>query len=183
MRQNKSFHIALCGVLGAVSCVLLMGAGLFPLMDLSLAGAAGLVLLPIIAELGCKWAMSVYAVVCVLGVLLVPNKEPVVLFVFVLGYYPVLKFVIDKRIKNRAFGLVLKILAVNGGVAVSYFLMLQVLGLTYVKSDFATMSTGILIAVFVLYNVSALVYDIALNKLWVLYLRQIAPKLKSAVRR
>jgi len=180
MRERSSFKIALCGVLGSLSLVLLMGSSVMPLLDLSLAGAAGLVLIPVLFEVSAKWAMLLYAAVSVLGLLLVPNKEPVFLFIFVLGYFPVLKYKVDFKFKSKLLRLVCKLLAVNAGVLISYGLMIFAFGMQNVKDEFAAMGTLMLVVLVFLYNLTAVVYDMALTKIWFLYRKVIAPKLRRA---
>ena len=183
MRERSTFKIALCGVLAAVGVGLLMGSSVIPLLDYSLAGAAGLVLIPILFEVSAKWAMMTYVSVGLTSLLLVPNKEPVFLYLFVLGYFPILKYTVDFKVKNRFWRLAIKLAVVNVGVAVSYFLMLKVIGMPLLQEEFAAMGTAMLVVLVVLYNITAVVYDLALTKIWFLYHKVIGPKLKRTMGR
>ncbi|MBQ1234373.1 MAG: hypothetical protein IIX77_01965 [Oscillospiraceae bacterium] len=183
MRERSTFKIALCGVLGALSVALLMGSSLIPLFDYSLAGAAGLVLVPVLFEVSAKWAIMTYASAGLTALLLVPNKEPVFLYLFILGYFPILKYAVDFKIKNKLARLAIKLAVVNVGVLTSYFVMINIIGMPLLQDEFAAMGAVMLAVMVVLYNITAVVYDVALTKIWFLYHKVIGPKLKKAMGR
>ena len=57
---------------------------------------AGIVLIAVEEENGTKTAMLVYVAVSVLAMFIVPDQEAKVLFVMLLGYYPMLKSRIER---------------------------------------------------------------------------------------
>mgnify|MGYP006883007624 CR=1 FL=1 len=121
MRKTESQKIALCGVLGALSVVLLLTRVPVPgvIADTISAVAAlqigtyaapmlaAFLLIPVLDEYGPKYALLLYATVSILSVLLVPELELAFFYVFVIGYYPVLRQQLA-RIKSTLLRWVIK---------------------------------------------------------------------------
>ena len=96
MRRNKRTTVlALCGVLAALAVALLFLGGTLPFATIACPVLASLVLIPVYAENGAKWGFLWYVTTALLGVLLTPDKETAVLFVF-FGYYPMLKRFLER---------------------------------------------------------------------------------------
>ena len=91
MRKTESQKIALCGVLGALSVVLLLVGAALQIGTYAAPMLAAFLLIPVLDEYGPKYALLLYATVSVLSVLLVPELELAFFYVFVIGYYPVLR--------------------------------------------------------------------------------------------
>ena len=53
-RNNK---VTLCGMVVALSAVLMLLTGVFPMMDFALPALAGVLLIAVVVELGVKWAL------------------------------------------------------------------------------------------------------------------------------
>ena len=78
-----------------------------------------------------------------LALLLAPDKELAGVYLF-LGYYPVLQPALD-RISSRLLRTVCKLAVFNGAVLALYFLLLHVLGLNLLESEFAAYSRPFLL--------------------------------------
>ena len=91
MRKTESQKIALCGVLGALSVVLLLVGAALQIGTYAAPMLAAFLLIPVLDEYGPKYALLLYATVSILSVLLVPELELAFFYVFVIGYYPVLR--------------------------------------------------------------------------------------------
>ena len=89
-RKSKAPVIALCGVLAALAVALMFLGGTVAFAVIACPVLASLVLIPVYCECGWKWGLLWYAAVSALGLLLAPEKEAAILFVF-FGYYPMLK--------------------------------------------------------------------------------------------
>ena len=92
---------------------------------------ASIVLLLIVIELGRKWAVGVYAASAILAVLLIPSKEAAILYVVFFGYYPILKAVLEQRVRSRVLEWVIKILLFVVIMTVSYYLMIRFMGIEF----------------------------------------------------
>ena len=122
-----------------------------------------------------SWAFFCYLGVAVLAALLVPDKEVVCLFVFYLGYYPILKSKIEE-LSHRWLQWGCKLLLFNGAILLAYYLMLHVFGLAAVADEFSTYTTGFLAVLLAVANVTNVVYDIALTRVVSMYIHWFRPK-------
>ena len=95
MRNKKTRIIAESGMLAAVSIVLLYIGSVIEILDLTGAFLAGVAVLIMRVRWGRSSSWSIYAVTSTLALLIVPNKIPVLLYVFYGGLYPLLKAEIE----------------------------------------------------------------------------------------
>ena len=123
----------------------------------------------------------VCGVVSTLGLILCPNKEMPILFLCLLGYYPVLKIWLDKKFHRSRWLVLLRLLLANISIGIAYGTMIKILGLNYVVEEFANTGRGILVLLFVLTNMAIVVFDLAMEQLCVLYCNKISPKLHKTM--
>ena len=97
--MKQTSKVALCGVLSALS-VMLMLLTVIPIATYALPAMAGAVLIPIVVEAGPRWGWMSYAAVALLCLLIGPEPEAKVLFVTFFGYYPVLKAQLERLHKR-----------------------------------------------------------------------------------
>lgn len=101
--------------------------GLIPFSSYVFPAMAGIVLIAVEEENGTKTAMLVYVAVSVLAMFIVPDQEAKVLFVMLLGYYPMLKSRLERAPRPIAY--LLKFLLFNGVIVAFYYVMLYVFGI------------------------------------------------------
>ncbi|NMA07278.1 MAG: hypothetical protein GX928_06160, partial [Ruminococcaceae bacterium] len=114
-----------------------------------------------------------------LSLLLVSDREVAFLFTFFFGHYPILKAIFE-NLKRRILEYLLKFSVFNISMISAYFLMLKVFGFEAIVKEFADYKTAFLMLLLVLGNITFFIYDIALTRLIILYIRIIRPKLKSS---
>lgn len=90
------------GIVSALSLVLMISVAVIPFLTYALPAAAGMLIVFMVIETDKKWAFGVYAAVAILGVLLVPDKEVAVMYIAFFGYYPILKAVMESKLRPRA---------------------------------------------------------------------------------
>ena len=125
MKQNKnpSWAVALCGMAVAFSVVLMLLGAILPVAMFIAPALGGILIAVVQAECGARPAWTAYAAASVLGVLLVPDKETALVFVALLGYYPLVKPWFD-RLRPAVLRVGAKLLLCNGAVAVLYGVLL-----------------------------------------------------------
>ena len=126
MRKTESQKIALCGVLGALSVVLLLVGAALQIGTYAAPMLAAFLLIPVLDEYGPKYALLLYATVSILSVLLVPELELAFFYVFVIGYYPVLRQALA-RIKSTLLRWIIKFAVFNGATVLVYALLFALL--------------------------------------------------------
>ena len=88
--REQSQKIALCGVLCALAVVVLLLGGIFSLAVYCAPLLAIAVFLPVLEEYGPGTAGVAYGAVSILALLLVPDRETALVYVF-FGWYPILR--------------------------------------------------------------------------------------------
>lgn len=172
--MKHSVKMAYGGILCGLSILFLFLTGLFPFADYALPALSGMCLIPLVIDFGYRNAVIAYVAVSVLGALVVPNKECVVLFIAFLGYYPILKGRIE-TLKNRVTEWLIKLVWFNAAAIIAYYLMVQVLGITQVMEDFQGLRLG-LWGVLLAGNAVFVIFDFALTRVISLFVYQIRPK-------
>lgn len=176
--MKTSKRVALGGVFSALSLLMMFLSGVFPFAEYTCPAIAGIMLIPLVIEINKKTAYIAYVIVAVLSVFIVPNKEAAVLFVVILGYYPVLKSTLEK-IKNRKLEFVVKLVAFNVALVIAYIVLIYFLGMTELVGEFNSFIKYGIIVFWVLANVAFVLYDYALTGLIGMYLEKIRPKIKK----
>ena len=98
--MNHTIRVAFCGVLAGLGLALMFLTALLPMATFALPALAGLLMIMIVIEMGARWAWPTFAVVAILSVFFVPDKQAALLYVIFFGYYPILKALIE-RLKNK----------------------------------------------------------------------------------
>ncbi len=164
--HSQSRKAALCGMMAALSVVILCLGGLIPLATFACPMLAMLCLLPAICEYGQGTALLLYGAVAILSLLLCPDKEIAFFYAF-LGWYPAVRVQLD-RIPKIARWLA-KCGLFSAAMLVMYALLLYLFQLEAVVEEFAEYSTAMAAELLILGNVTFLVFDQALARITTLY--------------
>ena len=127
-----------------------------------------------------RLAWVAYGAVGVLSILFVPDKEMAAIFVFLLGYYPLLKAYLQ-RIRSKVAQVVLKFLIFNGSVLAMYSILLYIFPIQYLVEEFSESAPWMIGALLLMGNISFWIYDAALINILHLYVIKIKPKLQHVL--
>lgn len=178
MKANTS-RIALCGVIAALSVVVLFFTGIVPVATVALPAAAGCFLIAVVAETDVRHGLAVYAVVSVLAVFLVPDREAAILYVVFFGYYPALYGVLS-RIRNRVLRMAAKLAVFNAAMLAESLAAVFLLSIPVEEMmPFGWVTIPILL---VLFNLFFVLFDFSMNGLIVLYIRRLHPFVRKYMR-
>lgn len=178
MLLKQGEKMAFGGILSALSALLVLGAGLFPTMTYALPAISGILLVAAVIELGKRWAFFCYVVVAILSFFLGTDKEAALMFTLFLGYYPILKALLDP-LRSRVLQWVLKLLVFNGAAAIVYLISVFLLGIpqeSFTVGSFPVQWT--LLALLLLGNVVFVLYDGAIGGIVFLYCSRIRPAVR-----
>ena len=169
MKNSKiSFTVALGGITAALSLLLMFMAAIVPVLTYAMPAAAGALMAVIVIEINKKWAVTTYAAVAVLSLILVPSMEASLLFAAFMGFYPILKSVLEK-IKKRAVRLGLKLIVFNVSMIVYYQLVIRFVSDAELLEDSGDLGKYGLLILLAAANVVFVVYDLALTRLISMY--------------
>jgi len=148
--------MALCGLLAALSVVILSLGSVVPLATFACPMLAMVCLLPVTGFCGTGAALLVYAAVAVLALLLCADKELACFYLF-LGWYPALRPQLGRLPK------ILRIAVKCGlftlAVTAMYALLLFLFQLETVAAEFAEYSAWMIVGLLLLGNVTFLLFD------------------------
>lgn len=175
--RNKNHDLikrtATGAILAATATVLLIIGGIFEILDMTSAAIASVAILVSYLEFGAKSALGVYAVSSVIALMFFPTATSTIYYALVLGYYPVLKFVVDKKLKNiKILPTFIKFVVFNVGCALILFLFSKIYGLDAVLAEFefgAVTGETVIVTISVMLNIFFIMFDMLLGSLAVIY--------------
>lgn len=167
--RSQSRKAALCGILAALSVVILTMGGLIPFATFACPMLALICQPPVVCEYGTKISLVLYAAVSILALLLCTDKEIAMFYTFI-GWYPSLRPRLERI--PQFLGVVIKCGLFSLSMAAMYLLLLYLFRLEEIVAEFSEYSTGMLVVLLVLGNVSFLLFDRVLSRVSVLYYRK-----------
>ena len=167
--REQSRKVALCGVLCGLAVVVLLLGGLFSLAVYCAPLLAMAVLLPVLEEYGPGTAGAAYGAVAILALLLVPDRETSLVYVF-FGWYPILRPRIA-ALPSLPVRLVCRLGVCGLSMFLLYGVTIRLLGLTAVTEE---LGGGWLTAALAAMGCAVfLLLDLALGRLTVLWRRKL----------
>lgn len=159
--RKKTKKLTVSAMLAALSVVVMLAGSIIEVMDLSVAALASFAVIFAILELGGAYPYMIFASVSILGMLLLPSKLPALYYLLFFGWYPLVKYPLERL--NVWLSQILK----AGAFALS------VTAITLVSIYVAGMEDAIPLNVwvYVLCIPVFAIYDIALTRVTLTYLR------------
>ncbi len=96
MRDKKTFKLALGGICLALTLIFMFAVSVVPGIELTLFAISSVFVAVMILESGVSGAVLLYLASCILGFILVPNKIALIPYIFLFGYYGIVKYFIEK---------------------------------------------------------------------------------------
>lgn len=155
--------MALCGLLSALAVAVMLLGSLFPMAVYCCPILAMGILLPIRDEFGTQTALTAYAAVAILTLLLAADRELAGIYLF-LGWYPAAQPYFY-RLRPSALRILAILAACNGCVVAMYALLLYVIFPDTAVLDFFGCSGVMLGVLLVMGNVVFLITDFLLRRL------------------
>lgn len=167
----------MCGITGGLCITMLLIGFIFPFATYACPAVAAYFILPIVYEYKEKTAFTLYAAVSFLAIIMVPDYELSFMFIFVFGLYTVIKFFLDRKIKNKLLRIIVKLLYVNVALAISYGILLFIFPVAAIVNEFSGYSLGFTAMIFIMLNMVFFLYDKSAESVLLLYIYKLRPKL------
>ena len=119
-KHQKSWGMAYCGIVTALCVALMLLGAVIPIAMFIAPAVAGFLVATVCVECGMQLALTAYAAVSLLALLFVPDKEVALIFVFLLGYYPLAKPKFERIRPATALAVSLATLAMGNVAFVLY---------------------------------------------------------------
>lgn len=153
-KRTPAGVVALGGVLAALAVVIMSMGTLIPVATYVCPMLCAILLQVVLKTCGSRIAWAWYGAVAVLSLLLAPDKEAAAVFVF-LGYYPIVK----PRLDRARLSWLWKALLFNGATLLLYWLLMHLLGMAQLATEFAEMGAAMTAVLLVLGNVTFFLLD------------------------
>ena len=171
-RRKSSFdkRIVICGVLVALSVIILYLGCAIEVLDLTMSAIVSLLVVVIVIEMGYNYAWLAYIATSILSLVMLPQKSPAIFYTCFMGFYPIIKSYVE-RIGSALLRWVVKLIAGNAALCLM-FLLLSL----FVPDEFE--GGWMLVGTYALGLVAFILYDIALTKLITVYFRILRDRVK-----
>ena len=180
MKARKSWAMAYCGMAAALSVALMLLGAVVPVLMFIAPAVASLLIATVCVECGKTMALTAYGAVSLLSLLFVPDKEVALVFVFLLGYYPLVKPKFE-RIRPALLRGVCKLLLCNGAVLAMYGLIYLLVPMGSISQELRTTAMAATLVTLAMGNVAFLLYDRALHNMLMMYRLVWQPKLHKTL--
>ena len=168
-KKNQTKLLTVGAMLSALGVVILALGSVITTLDLTVAALASFFCIYAVIEMGGPYPWMIWAVISFLGILILPQKSPAILFLFI-GCYPILKEKLEKL--PRWLGWLLKLVTFH--VMAGLFLLVTFL---FFPADLAEYVGWMLVGAYALGVITFVVYDFALSKVITLYLLRFRDRL------
>ncbi len=175
--MKRTTKITLSAMMAALAAAFML-LSYFPYLTYAIPAVAGLFIMVIVIELNCKWAFLGYIASAVL-VFLLAETESKFMYIGFLGYYPILKALLERWRKPIAEWII-KLLCFNASVVFIYFVLSNIVGFS--AEDFDVFGKYGIIVLLGLGNAVFVIYDIAVSRMAMLYVNLILPKIKKIIK-
>ena len=173
----KTKKITFCGISAALATVIML-TGYFPYLTYAIPCIASMVIMAVVIELGKKYALATY-LVSLLPIFLFCEIESKLLYIFLVGFYPILKAIFEKP-RSRVVEYILKIALVNAAIFVIYLLSTLVFGLSFDDMGELGKYGGVILVIAA--NITFLLYDMCIGKMAIAYIIKIHPSVKKMLK-
>lgn len=175
MKKSKTFALTFSAIISALSLVFMLLTGLIPVGTYALPCIAGAMLAAVVIEAGYVGAVAAYAVVSVLSFLLASDKEAALYYVAFLGFYPILKGLIE-RLRLKPIQYIMKFALFNLCMIFAFFAGIFLLSIP--KESFELFGVYLPWVFLLAGNFIFIIYDIALTRMITIYISSWRNKLK-----
>ncbi len=175
--RDISYRVALGGIVSALCLVLMFLAGIMPALYITLPMAAGALLMIIVTEVSAGWGLLTYMAVGLLSMFMIADKEAALLFVMIVGHYPVVRSYID-RLKFKWLRTALKLAVFNICAVSFYYVTVYLFGIQQMLEEMKEFGKYGAVILLVLCNFLFLLYDFLLDTLCIIYIKRMKPRFK-----
>lgn len=175
------YIVSLCGVMSGLALALMFVLGMVPSFEYISPGLGGMLIWIIRKHLGVKYGLVSYLAVGMLGLLVVPNYEATMMFLFLLGYYPIIREYLQK-IKLKLIRGIVKLAVFAIPSVGAYMILIYLFGMEYLLEDASDLGKYGTLIFLGLGALAFILYDIFLGIFTPLYDKIIKPKIQKRLR-
>lgn len=175
MKNTKK--ITLCGMIASLSIVIML-TSYFPYLTYAIPALAGLFMMVPLIECGISWGVGTYvassAIIFITG-----ETEAKLLYVMFLGYYPILKSIVEK-INNQVVEWLLKLVCFNVAAVAFYYVSSMLFAVSF--DDFGEWGKYGALIFLAACNVVFVIYDIGISRIASRYMYSLHDKVRKIIK-
>ncbi len=185
MSDKKNRHIgytvSLCGIMSGLALALMFILGMIPSFEYITPAIAGILIWVIRDRLGVKYGLVSYIAVGLLCLLITPNYEVALMYIFLLGYYPIVREYLQKiRLKVLRWAAKLVLFSVTAVSA--YMILIYLFGMTYLMDETNEFGQYGSLIIYCMGAFAFVMYDIFLGMYAPFYEKMVKPKIQRRMR-
>ena len=174
MNKNKSYKVAIGGIICALSLTLMFFTGVFPLLSFAIPIYAGALMIVVSHEVTPAWAMAAYLAVSLLSLFLTPDKQSSTIFIAFFGYYPIiLPFL--KKIRPKLLSLIVRYALFMVCMFIWYKAITFVFGIYDFFANFSFLGKYITLGVVGFVSMIFFLYDYTIDAIEEVYIEWFRP--------
>lgn len=175
MKSTKK--ITLCGMVASLSIVIML-TSYFPYLTYAIPALAGIFMMVPLIECGVSWSVCTYVASSII-IFITGETEAKLLYVLFLGYYPILKSLIEK-INKQVVEWVLKIICFNLAAITFYYVSSMLFAVSFDDlGDFGKYGAIIFLSIC---NIVFVIYDIGISRVACYYIFKLHDKVKKIIK-
>lgn len=167
--RQRTKKLTVSAMLCALGVIFMALGAMIEVLDLSTAAIASLLCIYAVIELKGFYPWMIWLVTSILSLILLPIKTPALFYAFFLGYYPILKAILERKLRSNLLCWLCKLLAFHvamGGIVLVAWAFFPALLETDGRAWYYPVLYLLALACFIL-------YDVALTRMITVYLRKL----------
>ena len=164
--SNRSTKTAFGGIITSLSTFLIILSGVISVLSYALSALSGLLILLCALETGYRRGMLVFISTSFMSMLLSVDKSSAILFIMLLGYYPMLKFKIE-RIRLKSVRFLIKMIIFNVAVIAAFFITMKLFEIP--EQSLVWFGISVPVIMLVMGNFTFIIYDRCITNLCYIY--------------
>lgn len=180
-KPHISYIVSLCGIMSGLSIVMMFFLSMIPSFEYISPAVSGILLWVVAERLGTKYGMISYAAVGLLCLFISPNYEANLMFIFLLGWYPIIRRYFMK-LPHPVLRWLVK-LAVYAACAVAcYWLLINLFNMQQLLEDMGELGEYGQWILLGMGAVAFVMYDIFLGLFEPFYAKLLKPKIAKMMK-
>lgn len=176
-----AYIVSLCGIMSGLAVALMFCLGMVPGFEYVSPMVAGVLVWVVRERLGVRYGLACFAAVGLLTMLFTANYEASMMFIFLLGYYPIVRQYI-MRLKAAVLRWAAKLVLYAAAAISCYFVLINLFGMSQLLKDmgeFGEYGQWVLLG---MGAVAFVLYDLFLGVFFPFYEKVLKPKISKRMK-
>lgn len=180
-KARISYIVSLCGIMCGLALCMMFFLSMIPSFEYISPAVAGVLVWVIRDRLGVKYGIVSYIAVGLMCLLFTPNYEAAMMFIFLLGYYPIVRGAFSK-IKFAWVQWILKLALYGASCTLCYLMLINLFGMKQLLEDIGEFGKYGSLILLGMGAVAFVLYDIFLGVYFPFYEKYLKPKIQKRMK-